>query len=188
MIKIVFISLFLFTLTHADRFDFIDRHNAQKAYQDRDYRKSIGILTLLNKTPQDWYNLGNSYYKEKKYKAAIKAYEKAPSNASKYHNLGNSYFKIKDYDNAIISYKQALMIQKANDTQYNLERAKKQQAKNSQKIKQKKERIKNNDKQPQAIHLQGIQKNDQKEKQLYDMLKSLEKKKHQLYCIILFKE
>ncbi|MBN2721766.1 MAG: hypothetical protein JXQ77_02980 [Campylobacterales bacterium] len=64
MIKVVYISLFLFTLTHADRFDFIDRHNARKAYQDRQYSKSIAILTLLNKTPQDWYNLGNSYYKK----------------------------------------------------------------------------------------------------------------------------
>ncbi len=177
MIKIVFISLFLFTLTHADWLDFIDRHNAQNAYQDREYSKSIVILTLLNKTPQDWYNLGNSYYKEGKYKAAIKAYEKAPNNASKYHNLGNSYFKIKDYDNAIRSYRQALMIQKDNDTQYNLELAKKQLAKDSQKTKQKEVRIKNNDKQPQDMHLQGIQRNDQKEKQLYYMLKSLEKKK-----------
>jgi len=177
MIKIVFIALFVSTLIHADRFDFIDRHNAQKAYQDRDYRKSIAILTLINKTPQDWYNLGNSYYKERKYEAAIKAYEKAPSNAGKYHNLGNSYFKIKDYDNAIRLYQQALIIQKDNDTQYNLELAKKQQAKNSQTTKQQKNRIINHDKQMQDIHLQEIPKNDQKEKQLYNMLKSLENKK-----------
>ncbi len=177
MIKIVLISLFVSTLTHADWFDFIDRHHAQKAYQDRDYRKSIAILTLINKTPQDWYNLGNSYYKQRKYEAAIKAYEKAPSNAGKYHNLGNSYFKIKDYDNAIRSYQQALIIQKDNDTQYNLELAKKQKAKNSQESKQKEDRIINNDKQMQDIHLQEIPKNDQKEKQLYNMLKSLENKK-----------
>ncbi|MDD3774973.1 MAG: tetratricopeptide repeat protein [Sulfurovaceae bacterium] len=189
MIKIVFISLFVSTLTHADLFDFIDRHNAKKAYQNREYDKSIAILTLLNKTPHDWYNLGNSYYKERKYTAAIKAYEKAPNNINKYHNLGNCYFQIKDYDNAIKSYQQALMIQKDNDTQYNLELAKKQKAKNNQTIQYKAIQVTNNGKPLQSVHLQEMPKNDQKEKQLYNMLKSLENKKTTtiLYNLILTK-
>lgn len=69
------------------------------------------------------------------------------------------------------------MIQKDNDTQYNLELAKKQQAKISQEIKQKEYPIINNNKQLQTMHLQEIPKNDQREKQLYNMLKSIEKKK-----------
>ncbi len=189
MIKIVFILLFVSTLSYADWFDFIDRHDAKKAYQNREYDKSIAILTLLNKTPHDWYNLGNSYYKKGKYIAAIKAYEKAPSNINKYHNLGNCYFQIKDYDNAIKSYQQALMIQKDSDTKYNLELVKKQQAKNNQVIQYKAGQITNSGKPLQAVHLQKILKKDQKEKQLHDMLKKLENKKTStiLYNLILTK-
>ncbi|MGW8169174.1 MAG: tetratricopeptide repeat protein [Sulfurovaceae bacterium] len=183
MKKIVFLSLFSFSVNHAGWLDFVDRHNAQRAYKMGEYQKSISILTPLDKTEQDWYNLGNSYYKEEKYKEAIKAYEKAPSNASKYHNLGNSYFKIKDYDNAIKSYEQALKIQKDKDTQYNLEITKKQQVQNSQEYKkqanqQKKyQQYQNNNQQYPAIPIRGNQQNNLEQKQLQYMLKSLKNKK-----------
>ncbi|MDD5406670.1 MAG: tetratricopeptide repeat protein [Sulfurovaceae bacterium] len=148
MKKIVRIFLFLSVVTYAGFLDFLDRHNAWIAYKNKEYHKSTSILYSLDKTQQDWYNLGNSYYKEGKYKEAINAYEKAQNSVNKYYNIGNSYFKLEDFDSSIKSYEQALKVQKDQDAQHNLELAKIQQKKSrqkqDQKSKQAEKRLQNN--------------------------------------------
>ncbi len=78
------------------------------------------------------YNIGCARYKNRDYKGAIEAFSAAAKADAQnerfepYYNMGNAHFKLSDYKNAIASYEQALKINPNDeDTQHNLEAARK---------------------------------------------------------------
>ena len=143
---------------------------AKKAYEAKDFNKSVSFLNKLeNDTPQKYYDAGNALYKDKKYKQAIEAYEKSKGvdEATRLHNLGNSYFQTKKLDKAIESYEKALKLKEDAQTKFNLELAKKQKKKNEQKKKKqdKKEKKNNKDKKNQDKKQEDKKKGDKKKEQ-----------------------
>jgi Ca-activated chloride channel family protein len=129
--------------------DFATISEAQEAYKQRDYNKSVHLLESLKKdSPSYYYDLGNSYYKAKNYSKAIEAYKRAKGEGvdehSRLHNLGNSYFKSKKLKEAVVAYETALKIKDDAQTKYNLELTKKLLEQKKKKKAQKQNQNKNN--------------------------------------------
>jgi tetratricopeptide (TPR) repeat protein len=62
-------------------------------------------------TPQEFFEQGNTFYKEGNYEAAAKAYEKVLSlgyvSPELYYNLGNAYYRLEQLSRAILAYERA---------------------------------------------------------------------------------
>jgi len=78
------------------------KHNAQVAYQNRDWNKAVEYYgSLSRRMPNDaeiWFRLGNSYARLNKHGAAIQSYQQAlkrdPRNSKTWHNLGIVQLKL----------------------------------------------------------------------------------------------
>lgn len=168
--KLLLMGYFLLTaMVHADLTDFKVIDAAHKAYDAKEYTKSVGLYNSLEKkSAQKSYDVGNAYYKSKNYDAAIKSYKEAKgvNKAMRLHNIGNAYFQKKDLDMAIKSYEESLKIQEDEETRFNLELTKKMK---KQQEKQKKDQEKKKDQ----------DKKDNKDQKKDDQKKDDQKKKNQ---------
>lgn len=134
-------------------FDFQNIEEANSAYEKKEYKKAQENFEELSLSPQRFYNLGNSYYKQGKYKEAITEYKKVITankelEHKKLHNIGNSYVKLNDLQKAKEFYESALKQKYDKDTKDNLDMVnraldKKEQEKNQNKEQNQKN---NNDK------------------------------------------
>ncbi len=81
MKKIIFILIFIATVTGPARAQTVDFAQANTAYRDGKYAEAIkgyeGILHSGTESGEIFYNLGNSYYKNKQLGKAILNYERA---------------------------------------------------------------------------------------------------------------
>ncbi len=95
---VLLVFIFAPIKAQSDILEFKNIQNAKKYYEDKKYNKASDEYRKISKSPQSFYNLGNSLYKEGKYKEAIDIYSKTVTNdksleAKKLHNMGNSYVK-----------------------------------------------------------------------------------------------
>ncbi len=179
-IRVPFLLILLFVRVdvNAGIFDFIDIYNANKSYENREYKKAEESFSKLDDQKAK-YNKANALYKQKKYKEALKEYEKINSFSGedehmRLHNLGNTYVNLGKIDKAIQSYKKALKIRDDEDTKENLklleqkkkkQQKQKQQKKNGDKNqKDKKKKQKNDKKSDGKQKNKDSKKGDKKEK------------------------
>lgn len=166
----------------ANIFDFQKIESANKAYENKEYKKAERNFQDVARNAQGYYNYANALYKQKKYKQAIKQYEKVVTSNKelefkKLHNMGNSFAYSGQFDKAEEFYKKALQIKEDKQTKENLEKIQdlnnkqeqnKQDQKNNQENndqqndndKEKKENQDNNDQQ----NKNDKEKNDNKDK------------------------
>jgi len=109
-------------------FDFYDINSANKAYQNKEYKKAIMIYQKIasqKRSPQSYYNLANAYYKNKEYKKALTEYKKVVAKDDElryktFFNLANCYYKLKNYNKAYEFYKLAKDIKDTKKVQNNI--------------------------------------------------------------------
>lgn len=147
---------------------------AKKSYESENYKDAIKAYKEVNKTPQTYYNLANSYYKNKEYKKAIETYKNVVTKDEnleykKLHNMGNSYAYMNKFDDAIKMYEKALKIKDDKDTKENLETLKKmkqkEQNKKNQENKQNQNKKDDKKEQKQKSENKENQKNDKNSKE-----------------------
>ena len=138
---------------NAGLLDFMKLEQAKKAYDAKEYDKSLEVYEEYAKrdaNAESYYNAANSLYKQEKYEEAIKSYEQAgfedaENNAKKYSNIGNAYAKQNKPEllqKAVESYEASLKLQEDKETRENLEAVKKaleEQKKEDKKNEEKKE-------------------------------------------------
>ncbi|WP_404318456.1 VWA domain-containing protein [Malaciobacter canalis] len=172
--------------------DFKTIDKAQEAYENKDYEKAAKEFKKVAKTPQAYYNLANSLYKQKKFKQALENYKKVISSDEslefkKLHNMGNSYTKLNQLQEAIRSYEKALKFKEDKQTRQNLDAVKdalkkqnKQDSKksNEKNNKQKNKNSKNNDnKENDKQNSNQNQKDENKKDEKNTSLKNSKNKK-----------
>ena len=93
---------------------------------DGDLRDEIAKIKKGNSTKdaEDFFNMGNAYYKKNNYNNAIECYEKSvellPNLPNSYFNMGNSYYLKGNYDKAIESYQKVIELQPVASAYYNI--------------------------------------------------------------------
>ena len=90
-----------------------------------DAEKFFKKLTLLNKTAENFYTLGNIQKKQKKFEDAIESFKEAikanPNFSEAYNNLGSTQKSLNKFEEAIFSYKKAIDLKASNvQAYYNL--------------------------------------------------------------------
>ena len=115
------------TPLQAGVFDFWYLHQAKEAYDKAEYKEAIGYYQKAVLTPQGYYNLATSHYKNKAYLEAIKAYRKAFSpqqskqrEAKIYHNIATAYVRMRKFDIAKKYYIQSLSLYHSKESSDNL--------------------------------------------------------------------
>ncbi len=136
----IFILFINFNFTNSQLFassilDFDTIKEANKAYENKDYKKASKEFEKLDSNEFRDYDLANSLYKENKFKEAIELYKNIKTSSNdlefkKLHNLGNAYAKSNDLQNAIKNYEEALKLKNDSKTKENLELVKKLQKNN----------------------------------------------------------
>ncbi len=135
-LKIFTLTFILFLYpTHSNAlfFDFLSIKKAFKSYKDKDFSKSSKEFQKIaeeKKSPQAYYDFGNSLYKQKNYKEAIKEYKKVIAKNKNlryklFYNMANSYFFLKNYKKAYQFYKFAKEIKNTKNVKYNINITKK---------------------------------------------------------------
>ena len=144
------------TPLQAGVFDFWYLNQGEKAYHKADYEQSIIYYKKVDLTPEGYYNLATSYYKNRAYLEAIKAYEKAltpiedKQRKSKiYHNIATVYVRMRKFDIAKKYYIQSLSFYHSKESSANLK----------QMIALLKEQRKNLHKKYQKLEFKGIGQN-----------------------------
>jgi len=184
IISFLFLCLFvtLPTNSKAEIFEFKNIEKANKFYDDKSYKKSSDEYRKISSSPQSFYNLGNSLYKEGQYKEAMETYSKVITQNKeleyqKLHNIGNSYVKLNNLEKAKEMYEKALQIREDEETKENLkmvnEELKKQKKKDDKK--DQKENDKNKDKDKKSK--EDNKKQDSKDKKKESDEKKKEKEK-----------
>ena len=177
---------------NAGLLDFMKLEQAKKAYDAKEYDKSLEVYEEYAKrdaNAESYYNAANSLYKQEKYEEAIKSYEQAgfedaENNAKKYSNIGNAYAKQNKPEllqKAVESYEASLKLQEDKETRENLEAVKKaleEQKKEDKKNEEKKEddKDKKDDKKDDKDSKDSDKKEDDKKDGSQDDKKSDEKK------------
>jgi len=159
LIPFIFISPELNAKDILDSFEFKNIQKAKKLYENKKYKQASDEYRKISATPQSYYNLGNSLYKEGKYNEAIHTYSKIVTQdknleASKLHNIGNSYVKQNKLQKAKEFYEKSLKLKNDKQTKENLEAVKKELEKKKQK--------QNQDQQNKQKQKQKDQKDNQK--------------------------
>ena len=125
--KLVLIVLALIGVnTQADMRTFSTQSAGDKAYVEQKYLDELEVYKKVGlRSPEDYYNLGNAYYKAGQYEEAIDTYKGVRSTdeilkAKVFHNLGNSYVRIEMYEEARVAYKKSLILKYDKQTDENL--------------------------------------------------------------------
>ncbi len=175
--KLIFL-LFISINVQAGLFDFFNIHQANKAYQDKDYKKAATQFSKIDHNDAARLNQANSLYKQGLYKQALIKYQGIKQEDlafDRLYNSGNAYAKSGKINESINSYEAALKLKKDDDALFNLELLKKQKRrrvnKKDKNIKNKKK--KKNNKKPKNKQLQRKKLNNIKQQRWE---KSLNKK------------
>ena len=159
-----FIFLLLVSInTQAGLFDFVSIHQANKAYENKDYQLAAEKFDNINNDAAR-LNQANSLYKQGLYKQALKKYQSVKREDlafDRLYNSGNAYAKSGKINEAIDSYEKALKLQKDKDALFNLELLKKQKRR---KITDTKQKNKKHRKQKNKKKKKSKSKQQQKEK------------------------
>ncbi|MDG2353609.1 MAG: tetratricopeptide repeat protein [Gammaproteobacteria bacterium] len=159
-----FILLLLLSInTQAGLFDFVSIHQANKAYENKDYQLAAEKFDNINNDAAR-LNQANSLYKQGLYKQALKKYQSVKREDlafDRLYNSGNAYAKSGKINEAIDSYEKALKLQKDKDALFNLELLKKQKRR---KITDTKQKNKKHRKQKNKKKKKSKSKQQQKEK------------------------
>ena len=159
-----FIFLLLLSInTQAGLFDFVSIHQANKAYENKDYQLAAEKFDSINNDAAR-LNQANSLYKQGLYKQALKKYQSVKREDlafDRLYNSGNAYAKSGKINEAIDSYEKALKLQKDKDALFNLELLKKQKRR---KISDTKQKNKKHRKQKNKKKKKSKSKQQQKEK------------------------
>ncbi|MBT3195970.1 MAG: tetratricopeptide repeat protein [Candidatus Ruthia sp.] len=159
-----FIFLLLLSInTQAGLFDFVSIHQANKAYENKDYQLAAEKFDNINNDAAR-LNQANSLYKQGLYKQALKKYQSVKREDlafDRLYNSGNAYAKSGKINEAIDSYEKALKLQKDKDALFNLELLKKQKRR---KISDTKQKNKKHRKQKNKKKKKSKSKQQQKEK------------------------
>ena len=180
----IFMFYFLPTQTKASFFQFENIKKANQFYENKEFKKASQEYKKISKTPQSYYNIGNSLYKDKKYKEAIEMYSKIKTEdkeleSKKLHNMGNSFVNSKMLEKAKEFYEKALKIKQDKQTQENLDMVnkelEKQKKKENKKNKDKNKKDKKQDKKQNDKDKKKQEKKN-KEKKKQDQSKDSSKK------------
>ena len=159
-----FIFLLLLSInTQAGLFDFVSIHQANKAYENKDYQLAAEKFDNINNDAAR-LNQANSLYKQGLYKQALQKYQSIKREDlafDRLYNSGNAYAKSGKINEAIDSYEKALKLQKDKDALFNLELLKKQKRR---KITDTKQKNKKHRKQKNKKKKKSKSKQQQKEK------------------------
>ena len=159
-----FIFLLLLSInTQAGLFDFVSIHQANKAYENKDYQLAAEKFDSINNDAAR-LNQANSLYKQGLYKQALQKYQSIKREDlafDRLYNSGNAYAKSGKINEAIDSYEKALKLQKDKDALFNLELLKKQKRR---KISDTKQKNKKHRKQKNKKKKKSKSKQQQKEK------------------------
>jgi Ca-activated chloride channel homolog len=155
-------------------FQFKNIENAAQYYKDKEYEKASDEYRKISKSPQNYYNLANSLYKQGKFQEAIDTYSKVITEdkdleSKKLHNIANSYVKTNNLEKAKEFYEKSLKLKQDKQTQENLDMVNEELQKRQQK--QQDGKNSNNDKKGKDKK----QNNDQKENQNNQENKSKDK-------------
>ena len=126
--KLIFL-LFISINAQAGLFDFFNIHQANKAYQDKDYKKAATQFSKIDHNDAARLNQANSLYKQGLYKQALIKYRGIKQEDlafDRLYNSGNAYAKSGKINESINSYEAALKLKKDDDALFNLELLKKQ--------------------------------------------------------------
>ena len=112
----------------ASPLDFMTIKEANKAYHERNYKKSTKLYKKLVKekgTSETFYNLANSLYKQKEYELALKNYNRVVTKDKNlkfklYFNKANCLYKLKQYRQAYSFYSLAKSIKETDKLRQNL--------------------------------------------------------------------
>lgn len=110
----------------ADMRTFSTESAGDTAYAEQRYLDELEVYKKTGlRSPEDFYNLGNAYYKAGQYEDAIDTYKGVSSTSASlkarvYHNLGNSYVRIEMYEEARQAYKKSLILKYDKQTDENL--------------------------------------------------------------------
>lgn len=100
---IVLVPFFLYpTIQEASFLDFIHLENANKAYENKEYKKAIYYFEQMSSTNEVLYNIATSYYKLKDYKKSLIIYSKIKTKDKnllfkQYYNMANCSIQLKKY-------------------------------------------------------------------------------------------
>ncbi len=154
-----FLFLLLLSLNvQAGLFDFFSIYQANKAFDNQDYKLASEKFSSINNDTAR-LNQANSLYKQGLYEKSLKQYQaiKRPDlSFDRLYNSGNAYVKSGKINEAISSYQEALKLKKDEDASFNLallKKQKRQRTKNKEDKNKKRNKQKNN-----------AQKNKSKEK------------------------
>ena len=110
----------------ADMRSFTTESSGDTAYAEQRYLDELEVYKKTGlRSPEDFYNLANAYYRAGQYEEAIDTYKgvrskSASLKAKVYHNLGNSYVRIEMYEEARQAYKKSLILRYDKQTDENL--------------------------------------------------------------------
>jgi len=122
----LFILAFVGLNTQADMRTFSTQSAGDKAYVEQKFLDELKVYKKVGlRSPEDFYNLGNAYYRAGQYEKAIDTYKELRSTsaslkAKTFHNLGNAYVRIEMYEEAKVAYKKSLIIAYDKQTDENL--------------------------------------------------------------------
>jgi len=111
--------------SNASILDFYYLKQANKAYEDQNYKQAEYNYKKLSPSISSYLNIASSYYKSEKYSSAMKYYSLIESKNPKikqiiFYNMGNCAVKMKKYNRAKTYYQQALALGYDKDTYENL--------------------------------------------------------------------
>jgi len=112
--------------SQADMRSFSTQSAGDEAYVEQKYLDELEVYKKVAlRSPEDFYNLGNAYYKAGQYEAAIDTYKELRSTSASlkvktFHNLGNAYVRLEMYEEAKLAYKKSLILAYDKQTDENL--------------------------------------------------------------------
>jgi len=128
LVMILFLSYFTQNKIYANIFQFDTIKEANKFYNNGEFKKASEKYRELKPSAQSYYNFANSLYKEGKYRSAIKIYFKVLTTkkektleAKKLYNIANCYVKLNDLQKAKEFYNKSLKLHYDKDTKENLD-------------------------------------------------------------------
>ena len=151
----------------ADMRTFSTESAGDEAYAEQRYLDELEMYKKVAlRSPEDFYNLGNAYYKAGQYEEAIDTYKgvfstRADLKAMVYHNLGNAYVRIEMYEEAREAYKKSLILRYDKQTDENLLHIAKAKKADGQQTGQQKGKKKNESK---KVNSKADKKDTQKKK------------------------
>jgi len=169
-----FLLLLLLSInTQAELLDFVNIYQANKAYENQDYKLASEKFGNIDNDSAR-LNKANSLYKQGLYKQSLKQYQAVESKKlafDRLYNSGNAYAKSGKINEAIDSYKSALKIKKDEDASFNLELLKKQKRKRSENKEDKKKKRNKQKKNSQKNKGKEKPKNKQQQRKKLDTIK-----------------